>query len=60
LRLAAISVPAGLREDGLPFGLSLAGLPFSEALVGSIAAAVQQRLDTPLGATDQLPSRIPS
>lgn len=60
LRLAAISVPAGLREDGLPFGLSLAGLPFSEALIGSIAAAVQQRLDTPLGASDQLPSRIPS
>jgi allophanate hydrolase len=60
LRLAAISVPAGLREDGLPFGLSLAGLPFSEALIGSIAAAVQQRLDTPLGATDQQPSRIVS
>jgi allophanate hydrolase len=57
LRLAAISVPAGLREDGLPFGLSLAGLPFSEALIGSIAAAVQQRLDTPMGATDHRPSR---
>jgi allophanate hydrolase len=51
LRLAAISVPAGLRSDGLPFGLSLVGPSFSEARLGAIARTVQARLGGRLGAT---------
>ena len=51
LRLAAISVPAGLRSDGLPFGLSLIGPSFSEARLGAIARTVQARLAGRLGAT---------
>jgi allophanate hydrolase len=51
LRLPAISVPAGLRSDGLPFGLSLVGLPFTEARLGALARALQARIGGRLGAT---------
>jgi allophanate hydrolase len=51
LRLAAISVPAGLRDDGLPFGVSLIGLPWSDARIASLAAAFHARVGGALGAT---------
>ncbi len=49
--LAAIAVPAGMRRDGLPFGVSLIAPAFSDAALAAIGAALQRRLDLPLGAT---------
>lgn len=46
LHLAAISVPGGQRHDGLPCGISIAGPAFSEALIGTVAAALEQRVAT--------------
>lgn len=38
LDLAAITLPAGLREDGLPFGVSLIGPAFSDLALGALGA----------------------
>lgn len=51
LRLSAISVPAGLREDGLPFGVCLLGKPFAEERLRPIARALQAAAGGRLGAT---------
>jgi aspartyl-tRNA(Asn)/glutamyl-tRNA(Gln) amidotransferase subunit A len=40
--LPAISVPAGLSEDGLPLGLHLFGRPFDEATVLRAAGVLEQ------------------
>jgi len=41
LRLSAISVPAGHREDGLPFNLSLVSNGFHELALGRVARALE-------------------
>ncbi|WP_151448546.1 allophanate hydrolase [Lacisediminimonas profundi] len=51
LQLSAISVPAGLREDGLPFGLSFIGLPFADLRVAALAQRFHARIGGMLGAT---------
>lgn len=51
LHLSAISVPAGLRDDGLPFGVSLMGLPRAELRLQTLARELHQRSSTRLGAT---------
>lgn len=51
LRLSAISVPAGLREDGLPFGVCLLGRSFAEQQLRPVARALQEALGGRLGAT---------
>lgn len=56
LDLAVVAVPAGFRRNGLPFGVSLIGPAFSDALLCTLAGALQRRLDLPLGAT---PHRLP-
>jgi allophanate hydrolase len=38
LDLAALTVPAGFRQDGLPFGITLIGPAFSDRALASIAA----------------------
>jgi allophanate hydrolase len=38
LDLAAVSVPAGLRPDGLPFGIQLTGPAFSERALAALGA----------------------
>lgn len=38
----AVSVPAGLTEEGLPFGVQLLGPANSEALLLSLAAQLEQ------------------
>lgn len=38
LGLAAITLPAGFRSDGLPFGLTLVGAPFSEVALARVGA----------------------
>lgn len=51
LQLCGISVPVGLRDDGLPFGVSLLGLPFHDLHLRDLAAALQRQAGGPLGAT---------
>jgi aspartyl-tRNA(Asn)/glutamyl-tRNA(Gln) amidotransferase subunit A len=40
--LPAISVPAGLSEQGLPLGLQLIGRPFDEETLCSLAEVIEQ------------------
>lgn len=51
LHLSAISVPAGLRDDGLPFGVSLIGAPRAELHLRAWARALHHRTSRQLGAT---------
>ncbi len=41
LLLPAVTVPAGLTEDGLPVGLELMGVPFDEARLLGLASGVE-------------------
>ena len=55
--LAAIAVPAGLGEDGLPFGVTLLGPAWSEGRLAPLADRVHRALSTTWGASGQaLPS----
>jgi allophanate hydrolase len=45
----AVSVPAGLRPDGLPFGLQLVGPALHDAFVNQLAHQFQQSLGAPSG-----------
>ncbi|WP_341674767.1 allophanate hydrolase [Niveibacterium sp. SC-1] len=51
LGLATISVPAGLRPDGLAFGLSISAPDYAERRVGELAARFHARIGGTLGAT---------
>mgnify|MGYP000964846197 CR=1 FL=1 len=51
LRLAAVSVPAGLRGDGLPFGLQLLARPFGETALEAIARRFHGAVGGQLGVT---------
>ena len=51
LDLAAIAVPAGFRDDGLPFGVSLIAPAFQDEALAALGARLQRRLGLPLGAT---------
>ncbi|MET1045079.1 MAG: allophanate hydrolase, partial [Hyphomicrobium sp.] len=53
LDLAALAVPAGFREDGIPFGVTLIGRAFSDGKLATIGDAVHRALlDAKLGATE--------
>jgi allophanate hydrolase len=53
LDLAALAIPAGFREDGIPFGVTLIGPAFSDGKLATIGDAVHRALlDAKLGATD--------
>jgi len=49
--LAAIAVPAGLGEDGLPFGVTLIGPAWSEGRLAALADHVHRALSQTVGAT---------
>jgi allophanate hydrolase len=50
--LAALSVPAGFRPDGIPFGVTLIGPALSDGMLASAGDALHRSLDrTQLGAT---------
>lgn len=51
LRLCAISVPAGLRQDGLPFGVCFLGKPFADQDLYAYASRLQAAFGGNLGAT---------
>lgn len=52
LDYAAIALPAGIQESGLPFGISLFGPTWSDRKLLSMGAQWQQALGLTLGATD--------
>ncbi|MBV8033203.1 MAG: allophanate hydrolase [Betaproteobacteria bacterium] len=47
LDLAAITVPAGVREDGVPFGVTLIGRPFSDEALAALGARFCGEPDLP-------------
>jgi allophanate hydrolase len=50
--LAALSVPAGFRPDGIPFGVTLIGPALSDGMLASVGDALHRSLaDAKLGAT---------
>ena len=50
--LAALSVPAGIRRDGIPFGVTLIGPALSDGMLASAGDALHRSLDrAQLGAT---------
>ncbi len=52
LDLAALAVPAGFRDDGIPFGVTLIGRAFSDGKLATIGDALHRALlDARLGAT---------
>lgn len=51
--LAAIAVPAGLGDDGLPFGVTLVGPAWSEGKLAAMADTIHRRFATTVGATGQ-------
>lgn len=55
LHLSAVSVPAGIRADGLPFGLSLVAGPWRENVLEHLGQRFHRAIDGRLGAT---PTRL--
>jgi allophanate hydrolase len=51
LDLAALSVPSGFREDGLPFGITLYGPRDSDPELAALAERYEARSALPMGAT---------
>lgn len=59
--LAAIAVPAGLGDDGLPFGVTLIGPAWSEGRLAALADHVHRTLTWTVGATGAaLPPAAPA
>jgi allophanate hydrolase len=50
LDLAAVAVPAGFRDDGLPFGVTLVGHAGTDARLLALADRLHRAADVPLGA----------
>ncbi|PKQ25665.1 MAG: allophanate hydrolase [Actinobacteria bacterium HGW-Actinobacteria-4] len=51
LDLAAVAVPAGFTETGLPFGVTVHGANGTDQALAAIASAMEGLVDVPLGAT---------
>jgi allophanate hydrolase len=60
LDLAAVAVPAGFKEDGLPFGVSLIGKAFTDEALLVIADRLHRALATTLGGSDRLLAKTPA
>jgi allophanate hydrolase len=63
--LAALSVPAGFRPDGIPFGVTLIGPAFSDGMLASVGDALHRSFaGAQLGATSaplsSAPARAPT
>jgi allophanate hydrolase len=59
LDLAAFSVPASMRPDGLPFGITLIGPTGSDRMLADLAQRFHQRTGLTLGATGEaLPAPV--
>jgi allophanate hydrolase len=57
LDLAAVAVPAGFRDDGLPFGITFIAPAFEDALLVHWGSRFHERCRLPLGATGRRPRR---
>jgi len=55
LDLAAVSVPAGFRADGLPFGVTLFGPAFSDGALARFGGRLHRAQGLSLGATGHAP-----
>jgi allophanate hydrolase len=53
LRLCALAVPTGFREDGIPAGITLIAPNLHDLRLAHIGKAIQDQLRLPLGATSQ-------
>jgi allophanate hydrolase len=60
LDLAALAVPAGFRDDGLPCGATLFAPAFHDPLLAAVGGAVHAAGDLPLGATGRRLTPPPS
>jgi allophanate hydrolase len=58
LDYAAVAVPAGFQEDGLPFGITLSAPAHHDESLLHLAGRIQQSYGLPLGATG-IPLRLP-
>ena len=52
--LAALSVPAGFRSDGIPFGVTLIGPALSDGMLASAGDALHRSLDRTPGSAPRL------
>ena len=50
LDLAAIAIPAGFGESGMPFGISLIAQSFRDSALLDLGTRCQEIVDLPLGA----------
>ena len=50
--MCGIATPCGVREDGRPGSVTLLASAGRDAVIASLANALQQKLDSPLGASD--------
>ncbi len=60
LDMAAVAIPAGMREDGLPFGVSLVGRAFTDQGLLSLADRLHRALAMHLGGSDRLLAATPA
>jgi allophanate hydrolase len=59
LDLAAIAIPAGIRQDGLPFGVSLIGKAFTDDGLLEMADRLHRKLASELGGSNRKLSLTP-
>ncbi len=59
LDLAAVAIPAGIRQDGLPFGVSLIGKAFTDQALLAVADRLHRKLAITLGGSARLLSDTP-
>jgi allophanate hydrolase len=59
LDLAAVAVPAGFKEDGLPFGVSLVGKAFTDEALLVVADRLHRKLATTLGGSGRFLADTP-
>jgi len=60
LDMAAVAIPAGQREDGLPFGVSLIGKAFTDEGLLIVADQLHRKLATELGGSNRALAATPS
>jgi len=60
LDMAAVAVPAGIKQDGLPFGVSLVGKAFTDDSLLVIADRLHRKLATSIGGSERTLASTPS
>lgn len=60
LDMAAVAVPAGIKQDGLPFGVSLIGKAFTDDSLLLLADRLHRKLATTIGGSNRQLANTPS